>query len=266
MGYAPRWLATGGGTGLYVYRFFKKTPTSGLCPGATRTARSPGPKPGTGFCITVSSSCRIFLFTGLCAWERFIIILPSKAARSWRNGSGNPRCVLPSPIIRRSTIPLLRGWTSPAGGSPALIFIIPPWTNRGATVRLAQEGKIATKSYQWLEIEVNQPISPTVLKIRIINPGEKSALTLHPYPQGGTAPATATTHYRPGPLDRLANPGSQSDGGGPALSPGISGRSIELSNQWPGLWGRGPQLAVGPASHAESEAPGDRRAGNHRVL
>ncbi len=45
---------------------------------------------------------------------------------------------------------------------------------------LAQEGKIATKSYQWLEIEVNQPDFPRVLKIRVINPGEKSALTVAP--------------------------------------------------------------------------------------
>jgi hypothetical protein len=45
---------------------------------------------------------------------------------------------------------------------------------------LAQEGKIATKIYQWLEIELTNPDFPKVLRIRVINPGEKSALTLNP--------------------------------------------------------------------------------------
>jgi hypothetical protein len=45
---------------------------------------------------------------------------------------------------------------------------------------LAHEGKIATRSLQWLEIEVNQPDFPRILKIQVINPGEKSTLTLAP--------------------------------------------------------------------------------------
>jgi hypothetical protein len=50
---------------------------------------------------------------------------------------------------------------------------------------LAQEGKIATKNFHWLEVEVNQPDFPTVLKIQVDNPGEKSALLLEPLsPQG----------------------------------------------------------------------------------
>lgn len=66
---------------------------------------------------------------------------------------------------------------------------------------LAQEGKIATKSYQWLEIEVNQPISPAVFKIRIINSGEKSALILVPVSTKGELvrqrqlPTTVPAHW-----------------------------------------------------------------------
>jgi hypothetical protein len=50
---------------------------------------------------------------------------------------------------------------------------------------LAQEGKIAARDYQWLELEVNQSDFPKVLKIRVMNPGEKATLTLTPLsPQG----------------------------------------------------------------------------------
>ena len=39
---------------------------------------------------------------------------------------------------------------------------------------LAREGKIASKDYQWLELEINQPDFPKVLKIQVTNKGEKS--------------------------------------------------------------------------------------------
>ena len=45
---------------------------------------------------------------------------------------------------------------------------------------LAREGKIASKDYQWLEIELQQPDYPKVLQIRVINKGEQSTLTLTP--------------------------------------------------------------------------------------
>lgn len=45
---------------------------------------------------------------------------------------------------------------------------------------LAQEGKIATRDYQWLELEVNQPDFPKVLNIRLENQGEKSVVLLAP--------------------------------------------------------------------------------------
>jgi hypothetical protein len=50
---------------------------------------------------------------------------------------------------------------------------------------LAQEGKISTQDYQWLELEVKQPDFPRVLKVKIDNPGEISSLSLEALsPQG----------------------------------------------------------------------------------
>ena len=45
---------------------------------------------------------------------------------------------------------------------------------------LAREGKIASKDYQWLELEVQQPDFPKDLNIQVDNKGEQSTVTLTP--------------------------------------------------------------------------------------
>ena len=84
---------------------------------------------------------------------------------------------------------------------------------------LAREGKIDSKDYQWLELEINQPDYPKVLKIRVTNKGEESSLTLTPLSvKGELLPTTANSRHHSCPLVRMAAAESGSDAGGSDVS------------------------------------------------
>ena len=154
LGYALQMIATGGEQ-VYTYIDFLRQRQPLVFNPANLRCFSLRPNPGTGYFITVLSSCPTFLSTAPCAWGRFIIIPPSRAMRQQKNLCETLTCIMLSPIIRQYIIPHLQGWTKPVGGSPVPISAILPWTSREDLCRWPGKAKLPAKiingwSLRWI--------------------------------------------------------------------------------------------------------------------